>query len=100
MPRLFPCMMLASTLLAGVAGCGPAVAVVTGEVQVDGKPMAKGVITVTPAQGPPTTANVVEGRYEVRTTPGEQRVMFSMPVVVSTRKDSKSPNATLIEITE
>lgn len=100
MSRLVQSAVVALAIFTLAPGCGPSTATVTGDVSADGKPMPKGIITFTPTQGPSATANIVNGRYEIRTTPGEQRVQISMPVVIGTRKDSNSPNASVIEITE
>jgi hypothetical protein len=92
---------LAAGLLAG-CGDGPASATVSGEVKVDGVPVEKGTITFTPAdgKGQPVTADVVNGKYEVRTTAGKKTVMISAPVVVEKRKDSTAPDAQWIESTK
>lgn len=87
-----------------VAGCGeggPTVAIVSGEVKVDGRSLEKGTISFTPVEGTgnPATGEIVQGRYEVRTTSGKMRVMISAPVVVDKKKDSTAPDANWIEIT-
>jgi hypothetical protein len=81
------------------AGCG-SLATVSGEVSVDGKAAEKGVISFVPADGPgePATASIENGRYEIRTSPGNKRVQISVPVVEK-RKDSTATNAQIIEIT-
>jgi hypothetical protein len=84
------------------SGCGPGTATIDGEVTVDGKPLEKGVISYTPADGngAPVTAEVRNGRYEVRTVAGRKVVQISAPIVVGQRKEHKGPGAALIDITE
>ncbi|MBN9517796.1 hypothetical protein J0H58_04630 [bacterium] len=67
---------------------------------MDDSPLASGVITFTGPNGQSGTGKVEQGRYEVRTVAGANRVQVSAPVVVATRPESKSPGAALVEITE
>ncbi len=96
------CGALLGLATAGLlAGCGSGLATVTGEVKVDDKAVEKGVISYVPADGPgaPATANIENGRYEIRTTPGNKKVQISVPVVTSKRPGSSAPGAPMIEIT-
>ncbi len=97
-------LIVACAAALAVAGCGggggPSPATVSGTVAVDGAPLASGVITFTGPNGQPGTSKVEQGRYEVRTVAGANRVQISAPVVVATRPESKSPGAALVEITE
>jgi hypothetical protein len=76
--------MVLLAVLAG--GCG-STATVSGEVTVDGKPIDKGVISYVPAddKGAPATAPIENGRYELKTRPGNKRVQISQTVVVGKR---------------
>jgi hypothetical protein len=89
---------------AGLTGCdgGPAGATVSGEVKVNGVPVAAGVIAYVPADstGSPVTAEIKDGRYEVRTTAGSKRVQISVPVVTGRRKAHVGPDAPWIEVTK
>jgi hypothetical protein len=95
------CVLVLGCATGLFAGCGSGLATVSGEVSVDGKAVEKGVISYVPADGPgePATANIENGRYELRTSPGNKRVQISVPVVVDRRKDSPAANAQTIEIT-
>jgi hypothetical protein len=95
------CVLLLVFATGLLAGCGSGLATVSGEVSVDGKTVEKGVISYVPADGPgePATANIENGRYEIRTSPGNKRVQISVPVVVDRRKDSNAAAAQTIEIT-
>ena len=100
--RSFAMLVIGLCLLAPAGGCGgPATATVGGEVTVGGVLLEKGVISFVPAEGEgaPATANVVNGRYEIRTTPGNKRVQVSAPVVVGKRPEYNGPNAPMVEIT-
>lgn len=98
-----------AVLVAVLVGCGlaggcdpaPAGATVTGQVTVDGRPLAKGVITYVPADttGRPVSAEVVDGRYEVATTAGPKKVMLSAPTVIARHRESSAPDAPMVEQT-
>jgi len=85
------------------AGCGsgPASASVSGEVKVDGVPVEKGIISFAPIDGigAPATAEIKNGRYEVRTTAGNKQVQISVPVVTGKQKESNAPDAKWVEVT-
>src|SRR6476646_461664 len=75
-------------LLAGCSGGGPASATVSGEVKVDGVPVANGTIAYAATEGTAGqgTAEIKNGRYEVRTTAGKKIVQISVPVVSGKQK--------------
>jgi hypothetical protein len=96
---------MAVVLVVGLlAGCssGPASATVSGEVTVDGKPLAKGVISFAPADGvgQPATGNIENGKYSVSTTAGKKMVQISAPIVTDKKKESSALDAPWIEITK
>jgi len=84
-----------------LSGCGPATATISGEVKVNGALLQKGVISFVPADntGAPVTAEITNGKYEVKTTAGKKFVQISAPVVTGKRKESPAENAPMIEIT-
>ena len=88
-------------LVVGCIGCGgSSVATVSGEVLVDGKPLTKGLIEFVALEGAgdPARSEVINGRYDVTTTPGKKQVKISAPVV--TRRHQPSPGAPVSEVTE
>src|SRR4051794_20930248 len=93
--RWLACVIVLSALL---VGCGPATSTISGEVKVDGKPLMKGVISFA-GTGDPVTANVENGHYSVRTTPGKKQVMVSAPVVIGKRPENPGPGAAMVEVT-
>lgn len=90
-------------LLGLAAGCGGQTScTIRGKVQVDGKPVEKGVIVFAPASdgGAPVTGGIVNGRYVVRTTAGPKRVQISAPVVTARRPEHPGPGASMVEVTD
>jgi hypothetical protein len=70
-------------------GCGgPPMANVSGNVLVDGKPLNKGTIEFTPAEGEgdPASVAIVDGRYEVKMVAGNKQVRITAPVSVGRQK--------------
>jgi len=63
--------------------------------------LEKGVISFAPGDGTgaPATANVENGRYELRTTAGKKVVQISAPVVVDKRKEHPGKDAAWVDIT-
>ena len=67
------------TIAVGTFGCGgetgPKPANVTGQVLLDGKAMADGMIYFEAKDGrPPVSTKIVDGQYALKPTPGEYRV--------------------------
>jgi hypothetical protein len=100
--RAFLILLLGAAGAVLPGGCGPASSSVSGEVTVDGQPLGTGVIAYVSAEGtgPPATALVQTGKYELRTTPGNKRVQISWPAVVGQRKAYDGPDAPLLDISE
>jgi hypothetical protein len=73
--RLIPAAALAMLLIAGCSD-GPRLYRVTGEVSWKGTPVADGQINFLPADGNvhPTTAKIVNGKYEARVPAGTMKV--------------------------
>lgn len=93
-------VLAALPLLAlGCGSDGPPTATVSGEVKLNGTPVAKGLITFSDG-GTTSTADIVNGRYQAKTTAGKKSVMVSAPVVIGKRKESTAPDAATVEITE
>jgi hypothetical protein len=94
-------LFLGSTGVALIGGCGnPESSTVSGTVTVDGKPLEKGVITFTAPDGKSATTAIQGGKYDIRTTPGTNRVQISAPVVTGKRKEYNAADAPLVEVTE
>lgn len=100
MGRLTGLLTAAALAAAGCGSGGPAAATVSGQVTVESAPLAAGVITFTGPNGQSATGTVENGRYEVRTVAGANRVQISAPVVIGKRASSKAPDAPQVEITE
>jgi hypothetical protein len=96
-------VLIAFAMLACVTGCGPAAATVSGEVTVDGKPVEIGSITISvgdDVSAPPVTAELKNGKYELRTVAGKKLVGISAFKKVGERKESDAPNSPMVPITE
>ena len=91
-----------SLLSATLIGCGPSMGTVRGVVNVDDKPLARGIISYVPAngEGEPITVTIQDGKYELQTTTGPKQVQISAPVVIGQRKSFEGPSAPLEDITE
>jgi hypothetical protein len=78
-----------------VAGCGPAMSTVSGNVTVDGKPLEKGAISYVPAdnQGSPVTVDVAGGKYELQILAGKKMVQISAPFLKEKKKRYEGPDA-------
>jgi len=77
MHRLLVALLAVAAL--AVAGCGAPTYKVTGSVTWHGKDVEDGQITFLPEDGNlhPTTAKIVNGRYEARVAPGRVKVEIS-----------------------
>ena len=98
-------VVVAGCVTAGLlAGCssGPAPATVSGEVKVDGVPVANGTISYVPADstGAPASADIKNGRYEIRTTAGKKLVQVSVPVPGPKHKAYVGDDAPWVETTQ
>ena len=93
--------LLASLGLCVLVGCGPTMATISGEVKVDGKPVANGVITFAALDGSasPASATIAEGRYEATMVAGNKRVLISAPVFVRKQREYDGPDAPMMDIT-
>jgi len=86
-----------------VFGCGGSdLAIVSGTVLVDDKPVANGTIAFVPANGigEPASVAIKNGQYELRTEPGPKFIQITVPVVTGHRKAYEGPGAPTIEVTE
>jgi hypothetical protein len=82
-------------------GCGAAVVTVTGDVTVNGTPLAKGVIDVSAVdtQQASVPADIVDGKYRITVSTGKKQVRISAPIVTGRRSEYNGPNAPLVETT-
>ncbi len=80
-----------------VFGCSqtPTDAVVVGEVLIDNAPLTKGTVRFIPTDGKlrPADAQIVDGKFESRVSPGECRVEISAPKVTGKRKMYDTPDS-------
>jgi hypothetical protein len=74
-PLLVPAVLFT---LAGLVGCSGSAAkpvTVSGTVELDGKPMPEGTITLAGEGGTvPATIDIKDGKFEGKATPGKKRV--------------------------
>jgi len=98
---------LVLTVLTASIGCGrvegPQTAVVSGNVTLDGTPVADGAISFVPidGKGAPSGAKIANGTYTADVPLGEKRVEIRAPKVVGQKDayqgDPNSPKIDLIE---
>lgn len=82
--------LVASAAITAATGCGPATSTVSGTVTFNGEAVAKGAISLFPADGKgvPAGGLIVDGRYTILdVAPGEKIVQLSAPAAAGTRKD-------------
>ena len=87
-------------LSAGCGGGGPARSQVSGNVNLDGKPLESGVIHYFPqtdAGGPSASADIVNGRYQLTTGIGSMKVVVNANKVVGKRKMYNTPDSPVVE---
>lgn len=72
-----------------LAGCGPKIVTVSGNVTLNGMPVAKGIIDFTSldSQQPPVSANIVGGKYSVQLPTGNKQVRISAMVVTGQKPE-------------
>ncbi len=95
-------LLLLLLFLCGITlltGCGPAAATVSGDVTVDGKPLAKGTIVYSPFDGAGTSvqADIQDGKYELHTIVGKKRVQITENLGVEKKKEHNGPGAPWME---
>lgn len=85
-------------------GCGPepVVGEVSGTITFDGKPIEKGSISFTPAngQGPSGGGEIVGGKYKCDGALGECKVEIRSPKVVGKKKLYDTPDSPVQEVFE
>jgi hypothetical protein len=92
MSRLLLVLCLILVCLSVHTGCNTSLVTVSGNVTVDGQPLAKGEIQFSPVDGggTPVGAPIVAGKYAAQMTPGAKLVVISetldTPVVTSTEE--------------
>jgi hypothetical protein len=80
---------LCAVLALLLTGCGPKIVTVSGNVTLDGTPVAKGVIDFTSlgAEQPPVTADIVNGKYSAKLQTGNKQVRISAMVVTGQKPE-------------
>ncbi len=100
--RCFSALVGLLALLA--AGCGDSskTAVVSGTVELDGKPLESGTLTFIPVDGMSPTAGgtIKRGHFSVRVPITTMKVSISAPRVVSMKKLYNTPDSPERPITE
>ena len=92
-------------VLVGLNGCGkradgPVTAPVTGQVTLDGTPLADGAISFMPANGVgiPSGAKITNGSYRADVPLGDKRVEIRAPKVVGQKAAYDAPDSPKIDI--
>jgi hypothetical protein len=74
-------VFLAAATALAAAGCGgektPSFTNVSGTITVDGKPLEKGIISCSCEGHPPSTTDIIDGRYTGQAMVGSNRVSIS-----------------------
>jgi hypothetical protein len=89
-------------LVAFLAGCEDGkTALVTGAVEVDGKPVESGTLMFVPVDGQTPTAGgpIKDGHYSVRVPITTMKVSISVPRVIGRKKIYDTPNSPEMPIT-
>jgi hypothetical protein len=99
--RLRVLALLISLLVVTGLACkrGEKGTMITGQITMDGVPVAQGLITFVPADGKTANASaaIKDGTYKVKAVPGSMRVQISSPKVTGKRKAYDDPNAPMID---
>jgi hypothetical protein len=94
--------LLLALIVAGTAGCssGDATGEVDGEVVLDGKPLAEGVVHFIPVDGqsPTSSTFVAGGKFHQRVPIGKHRVEISCVQARPLRPGQDADSATGVEI--
>jgi len=89
---------------AAMAGCGEKSnrGTVSGNVTLDGQPIASGTIRFVPSDGGTATseAMIADGKYSVSVPAGEKRVSISSSKVVGKRKAYDTPESPTMDIVQ
>ena len=83
---------------AGVAGCGPSLARVSGTVTFNGEPVSKGTVTLVPADGRGSASGglIENGRYAIKKVqPGEKIVQLVATYPMGPQKDDDGSESVL-----
>src|SRR5690606_35107573 len=77
-------------------------ALVEGNVTLDGQPLETGIIRFVPVDGqtPSADATITGGKFSAQVPPGEKRITFSAPKVVSQRKMYDTPDSPTVDVVE
>jgi hypothetical protein len=99
----FPLVLawLAASLLFGSAGCdsGPKMGTVSGEVTLDGQPLAKGNVNLEPLDGTTQTAGgpIIDGKFNVKVGVGKARVRITANKVIGQRQAYPGPGSPVVD---
>jgi hypothetical protein len=87
--------LILTTLLGCIAGCNASgMTTVAGKVTLDGQPIAKGTISLTPEDGlgPTAEASIIDGSFTTQAAPGPKKVqIFGYKKVGEYRITPESP---------
>jgi hypothetical protein len=93
---------LLSILAPLLSGCGAeGMGQLSGTVNLDGKPLETGTITLIPVDGATATAGgeIKDGRYQVEAPLGTMKVSLSAPKVTGSKKLYDTPDSPTMPIT-
>ncbi|QDT75508.1 hypothetical protein [Lacipirellula limnantheis] len=95
-------LVIAASFALGCSGQDPNRGQITGLVEVDGQPAAKGAIAFTPVDGnsPASGGDIVDGRYTVNAFTGPSKVAIRVPKVVGQRKLYDTPDSPIQSVME
>lgn len=95
-------LIFAASIALGCSGQDPNRGQITGLVEVDGQPAAKGAIAFTPVDGnsPASGGDIVDGRYTVKAFTGPSKVAIRVPKVVGQRKLYDTPDSPIQSVME
>jgi len=95
---------IAALLLPWLLGCSTDdLVAISGQVTLDGNPLANGTITFVPAdgKGPSAGAVIENGSYRVRVAPGSKKVqILGYKNLGQRRHDKNDPSSPMIDINE
>ena len=88
-------------IVAIVSGCEGAssVGTINGTVLLDGQPLKEGLVKFVPVDGKGQTADgtIKDGKFSVKSSIGEMKVLFSAPKIVGKKKMYDMPDAPSVD---
>ena len=104
MPRRIPrfaCVsfFFVATALVGCGGTSTDSGTVNGTVTLDGKPLKEGLVTFVSIDGKsqPASGPIIDGKFSVKVSTGEMKVMFSASKVIGKKKMYDTPDSPSVD---